>query len=319
MRARNLVLAGVLLLGAVSPLRAAPFSKVPAGHWAYQECGRLASLGVLATDDVIGLCGDPQLTRFEFALALLNTLTRVDDAVTSTDSAADPEQMVDAVASALRFGPRSSEQEIAAAAEGLLRLSDEFREELRALDFEADRAVGALRTLTNADVVRAWRAEALTPVGAALSLAGTAASTDMLEVPFAHGTVALSVLGERAAPELLNYLARSAAALRPWATTSSAKAAPALVDPEISRLRTAYEYGVGSAVTLSLAYEEIARRGQGLDAVDAASLASVGVGYQLTSSTSVNLSYSLLEYSNYVLDTPRLRDRLAETAVSIEF
>ncbi|MCJ7750588.1 MAG: hypothetical protein MUQ65_05785, partial [Armatimonadetes bacterium] len=74
----------------------------------------------------------------------------------------------------------------------------------------------------------------------------------------------------------------------------------------------------GSALTLSLAYEEIARRGQGLAALDEASLTSLGIGYQLTPSTSVKLSYSRLEYANYALDTPPLRVRVAETAGSIE-
>jgi hypothetical protein len=45
----------------------------------------------------------------------------------------------------------------------------------------------------------------------------------------------------------------------------------------------------------------------------------VGLGSQLTPSTSVKLSYSLLEYVNHVLDAPHVRDRLAETEVSVEF
>jgi len=319
MRARHMLLAVVLLLGALAPLRAAPFSKVPAGHWAYRECSRLASLGVLPADGVIGFSGDPQLTRFEVALALLNTLARVDDVVASVGSPSDPKDMVDALAAALRFTPRTSEQDIAAAVDALLRLSGEFSEELRALSFDPDPARRTLQTLTNTDAVRAWRADALTPLRLALPLANATATTDTLRLPFARGTVALSLPTDPAAPELLNYLAQSAAALRPTIPASSAKAAPALADPDISRLRTAYEYGVGSALTLSLAYEEVARRGQGLEAMDGASLASIGVGYHLTSSTTVKLSYSLLEYSNFVLDTPPLRDRLAETAVSIEF
>jgi long-subunit fatty acid transport protein len=72
-------------------------------------------------------------------------------------------------------------------------------------------------------------------------------------------------------------------------------------------------------LTLSLAYEEIARNGQGLEPIDSASLASLGVGYKITRTASVTLSYSLLEYSNHLFDGPPLRDRVAETAVSIGF
>jgi hypothetical protein len=140
-----------------------------------------------------------------------------------------------------------------------------------------------------------------------------------MRVPFARGTVALSLPSDRHLPGLLGYLARSVAADRRGGGDASGPADPAVGDPRLSRLRTAYEYDVSSALTLSLAYEGIARRGHGMETLDTASLASVGIGYRLTPSTSVKLSYSLLEYSNRVLDTPPMRDRVAETAVSIEF
>jgi len=319
MRARRLLLAGVVLLGAMSSLWAAPFSKVPAGHWAYRECSRLASLGLISADSATNFSGDPQLTRFEFGLALLDILACVDDAVAPLGPQPDSGDLVNAVARALGLTPRIPEEEVSRAAAGLRRLSDEFGDELRALNFNPSRASRALQALASPEAVRAWRAEALAPPGRGLPSARVPTTTDTLRVPFAHGTVALTLPQDPDSPRLLNYLARSAAALRPLNLSPSAKAEPALADPQISRLRTAYEYGLGSALTLSLAYEEVARRGQGQAALDAASLASVGLGYQLTSSTSVKLSYSLLEYSNYVLDTPPLRDRMAETAVSIEF
>ena len=324
MRAAACFVALVALLGAVSSLWADPFSEVPARHWAYEECTRLASLGLLSPDEVAGFSGNPQLTRFEFALAILDPLINVEEAVRPLGADADERAMVGAAARALRLSPSSSEEEIARAAAGLLRLSNEFSDELRGLNLTRQPTDRALRGLADPEAVRAWRAEALSAPMGTSALAEGDAMPGALRVPFARGTVAFTLTGGRQLPAILDYLALSAAtasadAPRLPGVADPAAADPAVADPRISRLRTAYEYGVGSALTLSLAYEEIARRGQGLAALDAASLASVGIGYQLTPSTSVKLSYSLLDYANHVFDTPPLRDRVAETAVSIEF
>ncbi len=173
--------------------------------------------------------------------------------------------------------------------------------------------------LADEESVRSWRAEALALPAGAPGLADPGAFPGSVRVPFARGTVALTLTSDAELPGILNYLARSAATANPEVPQRPGVADPAVADPTVSRVRTAYEYGLGSALTLSLAYEEIARRGQGLSALDTASLASVGIGYQLTPSTSVKLSYSLLDYANHVFDTPSVRDRVAETAVSIEF
>ncbi len=76
---------------------------------------------------------------------------------------------------------------------------------------------------------------------------------------------------------------------------------------------------MGSAVTLSLGREEISRYGQDKAPLDAASLTSLGVGYRFTPSASVKVSYSLLDYQNYTSDAPPVRERVAETSVSVEF
>ena len=319
MRARWPVVAGLILLGGVSPLWAGPFSEVPADHWAYPACTNLASLGLLPSDRATTFSGDPQLTRFEFGIVLLEPLSAIDVAVASVSAEADAESLLKAVAEAVRLSPRLSENEVARAFRDLHRLSSEFTDVLRPLSFDPARVSRALQTMADEEALRAWRVEALGQPAAATGLAGGSAARDTLHLPLAHGMVALSLSRPPEPPELLDYLAKSAAVQHRGELKGAGSAEPALSDPRVSRMRTAYEYGLGSALTLSLAYEEIARRGQGLAALDAASLASVGIGYQLTPSTSVKLSYSLLEYSNYLLDTPPLRDRLAETAVSIEF
>ncbi len=76
---------------------------------------------------------------------------------------------------------------------------------------------------------------------------------------------------------------------------------------------------MGSGLTLSVGLEEVARLGSNLLPLDAATLTSLGVGYRLTPSTSVRVSYSLLNYENYISDTPPVREHSAEASVLIEF
>ncbi len=323
MRAAWLAVAGLVFLGAASPLWAGPFTEVPADHWAYRSCARLTSLGLLASDYQGGFTGDPEITRFEFGIALLDPLSTVGQALASLPADADAEARLRAALTALHIGPRHSEKAIAEAFGDLRRLAVEFADVLRSMGLDSADVSRSLARLADEDRIRAWRLESLARPSPALGLSvvkpGDRIAADTLHVPLAHGTVGLSLTNPQEAPELLDHLAKSASADRTGELASAGPAEAALTDPRISRLRTTYEYGVGSTLTLSLAYEEIARRWQGLAALDAASLTSLGIGYQLTPSTSVKLSYSLLEYSNYALDTPPLRDRVAETAVSIEF
>jgi len=323
MRAGWLGVAGLFLLSAASPLWAGPFAEVRTDHWAYRSCARLTSLGILAQDRTGDFTGDPELTRFEFGIALLDPLSQLDTALDRLPAGSDADTQLRLVLGVLRVSPRDSEREVAGALSDLGRLATEFSDVLQSMRFDPTRASQVLRRVANEDLIRAWRLESLKhpATSAALAPSGSVrpALPETIQLPLAHGTVGLSLTSPGQAPELLDDLAKSAAAARALDLSGSGPAEPAVTDPRISRLRTSYEYGVGSTLTLSLAYEEIARRGQGENPVDAASLTSLGIGYQLTPSTSVKLSYSLLEYSNYALDIPPLRDRVAETAVSIEF
>jgi hypothetical protein len=323
MRAGWLCIAGVILLGAVSPLWAAPFTEVPSDHWAYRACARLVAAGFLPEQRQADFSGNPPITRFEFGIALLGPLGQMDRAMGQLPADADGNARLRAVLGAVSASPRQSEADLAAALRELRRLAAEYKDVLDSLGLNTDRVLRGLGSTGGEEEIRLWRLDALAqPMGSrALRSDGATRDTplDTFHLPLARGTVGLSVTNPTDAPELLDYLAKSSAAARPLALTGAGPAEAAITDPRISRLRTTYEYGIGSALTLSLAYEEVARRGQGLAALDAASLTSLGIGYQLTPSTSVKLSYSLLEYSNYALDTPPLRDRVAETAVSIEF
>ncbi len=324
MRTGWLCIAGVVLLGAASPLWAGPFSEVPSDHWAYRACARLTTGGILAKERQADFTGNPRITRFEFGIALLGPLTEVDKALASLGGKTDSAAQVRAVLRALAVSPRQSESEIAGSLRDLRRLTVEFKDVLESLGLEPERALRGLAPATGEEGIRVWRLSMLHPMGSQASLprtdaVGTATTVDAVRVPIAKGLVGLSLTNLQGAPELLDYMAKSASAAHPLSLTGTGTAEAAIADPRVSRLRTTYEYGVGSALTLSLAYEEIARRGQGLAELDAASLTSLGIGYQLTPSTTVKLSYSLLDYANYALDAYTQRDRMAETAVSIEF
>jgi len=322
MRGRRIVVALLVLLGAVGPLWAGPFAGVPSGHWSYAACARLVEVGILPAEPETAFSGDPELTRFEFGLALLDPLSGVDAALAALSPETSDQMMVAAAARSLELSPRLSEEEIARATNDLRRLSDEYADILQSLKFDSSLAHRGLTALANRDAVGRWRAETISGAMRAPMLAPVSVSAradDVLRLPLAHGTVAVSYSRDPTAPKLLDYLALSVAGQAALDRDRLASAEPAIRDPLVSRLRTAYEYGLGPALTLSLAYEELDRRGQSETPLDTASLASIGVGYRLTSSTSVKLSYSLLEYSNHIVETPPLRDRVAETAISIEF
>ena len=337
MRCRYLAIATLILLGAAESLWAGPAAKLPStirlgasgrsaalgpfaevqsDHWAYAACARLAEMGIIP-EPAATFSGKPQLTRFEFGVAILNPLNEVDRAVAALPANADAKSILNVTARALKLNPRSSEKEIARAAADLRRLAAEFADTLRALNFDPARASRGLEVLGRNEV-RTWRAEALSLPFQVRPLAPARLPADSLRLPVGPGTVALTYGRDLRPPEMLDYLA-SLAAEKGAKVDGVSGAEPALRDPQVSRVRTAYEYGLGRALTLSLAYEEIARSGQGLEPLDSASLASLGIGYRITPSTSVKLSYSILEYSNYLFDSPPLRDRVAETAVSIGF
>jgi hypothetical protein len=312
---QSVVIAWVMLLGMTVASWGDPFSEVPAGHWAYGACSRLVSYGVLPADRATGFSGRPALTRFEFATALLDPLSEIDRSLRSSKAKLDSKAMLNAAAECLAANPRSSETGIARAASDLARIGAEFSGELRSLSFDPGDAVRALQLLSDPSAVRVWRAEAFArPLRPTPLLPG-----DGLRVPIGHGAVALDYNRTLRAPELLDYLAMSGSSPRAVNPRGATNAGAALSDPLVSRFRTAYEYGLGSALTLSLGREEISRIGLDKLRLDAASLTSFGIGYRFAPAASVKVSYSLLDYQNYTAETPPVRERVAETSVSVEF
>lgn len=309
------VTAWVMLLALATASWADPFSEVPAGHWAYGACSRLVSCGALPTDHATGFSGKPALTRFEFATALLDPLGEIDRNLRASKTKLDAKTLLNAAAESLAANPRVTDAEVARAASDLARLGTEFGAELRSLNFDPTEAMRALHLLTDPSAVRLWRAEAFARP-APISALGLG---EGLRLPVGRGAVALDYDRTLQSPEILDFLAMSSSGLATLGAKGATGSGAALSDPLISRLRTAYEYGLGSALTLSLGREEISRLGQDKLPLDAASLTSFGIGYRVTPSTSVKVSYSLLDYQNYTVDAPAVRERVAETSVSVEF
>ncbi len=315
MTGRRLVLA--LLVCLVTMVACAdPFGEVPAGHWAYGTCAQLAAAGVLSSDRLDSASASPTLTRLELAAAVLEPLSEVDRMLRTLPAKADAKAMRGAAAAGLHLNPRAADSAIAESAAGLAKLAVEFREELRTLSFDPTLALRGLELLRSAPAVQQWRADTLSYAPARPSGRPSALADGDLKFPIGRGAVAFSYNQGTAVPRVMNYAAMSAPRSVARNVTS---VTTSLAEPVASRLHTAYEYGLGRAVTVGVGYEEVARRGAGDLPLDAASLTTLGVGVRLTPSTSVKLSYSLFDYQSYVPDTPPLRELLAETSVSVEF
>jgi hypothetical protein len=84
-------------------------------------------------------------------------------------------------------------------------------------------------------------------------------------------------------------------------------------------LRGSVEYGVTPSLTLNLAYEALVRQGQGMTALDEASLRTLGIDYRLSPSTSLKLNYHLINYADRTRVGSRLEDRMAETELTVRF
>ena len=70
MRARWLILAGLVLVSMASPLWAGPFAEVPADHWAYAAVEGLRATGALDRYAEDYFSGEPALTRDEFSMVI---------------------------------------------------------------------------------------------------------------------------------------------------------------------------------------------------------------------------------------------------------
>jgi len=367
---RRAGLFGVLLLLSLGTVvQAAPFAEVPSNHWAYPACASLAQDGLLGARASTDFSGTPALTRYEFALAALDALSRLRQAAASAPAEATPVSRVHDVVANLGLADRPADR-ITGLANDIKRLTEEFQDVLRVLDpgFTPSKVEGfppssgaatavppgesaglsVLALLSDASVVRAALAPpeparseapavelpsepapAATPVPRLPSRA-SAPRAARLRAANPAGSFVLGVAGGRLSlryetgpqPAIMDYFALGAVseasehARKPAVDSAGPVAVSSL---GVRHVGTAYEYPLTRDLTLSLAYEAIARQGMGLVTLDQTALTTLGVGYALSPSVQLALRYSAVEYQNNLSPGPRVQDRLAETSVSVRF
>jgi len=325
-------------------------------------CASLAQDGLLGARASTDFSGTPALTRYEFALAALDALSRLRQAAASAPADAPPVSRVHDIVANLGLADRPADR-ITGLANDIQRLTEEFQDVLRALDPGFPPSLGAatavppgensgglsvLALLSDASVVRAalappepTRSEApavelpsepapaATPVPRLPSRA-SAPRAARLRAANPAGSFVLGVAGGHLSlryetgpqPAIIDYFALGGV---PEASEQARKPALDSAGPVavsslgVRHVGTAYEYPLTRDLTLSLAYEAIARQGMGLVTLDQTALTTLGVGYALSPSVQLALRYSAVEYQNNLSPGPRVQDRLAETSVSVRF
>jgi hypothetical protein len=302
-----LAIALLLLLGACCAL-ASPFDPVPQDDQAYGDCGTLAQSGVIDSRPASDFNGATALTRYDFALTLVRPVAALE--ALATEGIPGP---------ALRAVAGMAANDRSRVSAVLVRLIDEFNDVLAALGSNTSQALVGARLL--ADGRYAPRAAPIP----ANDAAGITYETDRARV----GLVYRATEGADAAlPQVplggltdapITGLAGSRLPLSRAKTEAPAPARIASTDISLRRLRGSVEYGVTPSLTLNLAYEALVRQGQGMTALDEASLRTLGIDYRLSPSTSLKLNYHLINYADRTRVGSRLEDRMAETELTVRF
>jgi hypothetical protein len=297
----------LLLLGACFAF-ASPFDLVPQDDQAYGDCRALAESRVIDSRPASDFSGATALTRYDFTLTLVRPMAALE--TLATEGRPGP---------ALNAVSGMTQSDRARVGVALARLIEEFNDVLSALGKDGSQALVGARLLAEG---RYTPRAAPAP---AEDAAGITYETDRARV----GLVYRATEGEAAAlPQVpLGGLTDApitglAGSRLPASRAEPDVATPARIastDISLRRLRGSVEYGVTPDLTLNLAYEALVRQGQGMAALDQASLRTLGVGYRLSPSTSVKLNYHLINYADHTRVGSRLADRMAETELTVRF
>jgi len=298
----------LLLLGAGAVV-ASPFDQVPQGDQAYADCRYLAERGLIDARPPGDFAGSTPLARYDFTLSLVR-----------------PMAALEALAQEGRVGPalepvqRMSSDERTRVGDILARLFQEFQDVL---------------SMLGKDVTQALHGARLIASGGSSSSPGTSAARDSAAgVSYENARTRVGVTYRASAGEggglplvplgglVIAPITGLAGSRLPVTRAQRETSPPARVassDISLHRLRGTFEYGVTDNLSLNLAYESMVREGRGAVMLDAASLRTLGVGYRLSPSTSVNLRYHLIDYADRTPDGSRLQDRMAETELTVRF
>jgi hypothetical protein len=297
----------LLLLGACGAL-ASPFDQVPSGDSGYADCAFLAQCGIIDARPAEEYAGTALLTRYDFTVSLVRPMAALEALAREGRLGA-----------ALDATGRMSDADRARVSDALLRLLREFGDVFSMLGKDASQAILGARLLAGGERASAPSdagdsgsagmsyGDARTRVGV-LYRAGEGEAASLPHVPLGGLTDApLSGPGSSRLPAGRAYM------------DTAAPDAIASTDISLRRLLGTVEYGVTDNLTLNLAYESMVREGRGTVLLDAASLRTLGIGYRLSPSASLKLSYHLISYADHTGIGSRLEDRMAAGELTVRF
>jgi len=286
---------------------AGPFTSVPIGHWAYNDCTYLAKAGFVASGQ--DFSGKHELSRYELGMAVAEPaagLARLEDETSPAGQG---------MREKLAALPAPDRQRVG---QMLARLLREFRDVLAFLGQESD---GATK---RAQALAAGESRGLGRNGAP-GLLVTAPDTHSAMLAYGLGPGRLALRYSEAKPEDAS-LGRMGLTVpvTPRIPTKGINSLNTVTrDPLVRSLGGSVEYGLTHDLTLDLAYERMVKEGQGLVSLDTTYLRSLGLQYRLSPSTSLRLRYHIIEYQEQAnpnpIPAPRYEDRLTEGRLSVNF
>lgn len=297
----------LLLLGACCAF-ASPFDQVPKGDEAYADCAFLAECGVIDARPAADFDGATPLTRYDFTVSLVGPMAALETLARDGRPGA-----------ALNATTQMNDADRARVGNAVARLLQEFADVLSGLGKDASQAILGARLLA----APGHSSDAIARSGdnsAGISYEGARTRVGVIYRAGEGEGASLPHVPLGGLPDA--PISGLAAARLPAGRAAADVSTPDRIasgDISLHRLQGSFEYGVTDNLTLNLAYESMVREGRGPALLDAASLRTLGVGYRLSPSTSVKLSYHLIDYADYTRAGARLEDRMAETELTVRF
>jgi len=264
----------------------------------------LAKAGLLRPQDERALDSHSSLTRFDFAILVLEPLAALERLATS----ADRDGADSAVVRALERPTMRERRRLGLA---VARLGHEFEDVIRLMGEPYKTGLSSADAMASTGRLPASPSRPAEPAGAILPA---------LSAQVRGAKVGLGYRPAGTDTRALEYTA--AARLTPPVTAAPAPGAtpyqPILSDLGLSGLRATVEYGLATDLRLTLAYEALLREAAGTIAPDPTRLGSVGLAYRLSGSADVRLNYGLIARRDNT-ETLRIQDRLASAQLTVRF
>ena len=309
---------------------ASPFAEVPSGHWAYSACVYLADQGMIKNSLPSDFAGRSLLTRYEFGLALLEPLDKIEALVERHNSINPAARYLLLEADDLQpVVSRLGESGMRLVGRKLTRLVDEFRDVLTLLGRKHDVLRQTLSQFSaESKEIEKWAAASTSHTPSSSS--GETANTGAAGISYSLGESRVGVSYRSVdAGTGLRYLPMVSDPILGTTIISRALARdPAETEAEnrfvtrrlsLGGLGGSVEYGLTDNLTVSLGYEALVREGQLPKILEGRRRRTVGIGYRLSPDALVRLRYHLIDYADKNVVGNRGPDRLAESELSISF